>query len=67
MKHVSLTQCSLTHTHTHTYRHMDEEQALELKNSVLDRCVPHGDVYHVYVDRKSPFVRHIYIYIYIHL
>ena len=35
---------------------MDDEQALELENSVLDRCISCGGVVHIYVDRKSTFV-----------
>ena len=30
--------------------------AKEIENSVLERCSPHGDVVHVYIDRRSPFV-----------
>ena len=35
---------------------MDDEMAKEIENSVLERCSPHGDVVHVYIDRRSPFV-----------
>ena len=35
---------------------MEDEQALELANSVLDRCISYGGVVHIYVDRKSTFV-----------
>lgn len=37
-------------------RHMKDEQSKEIEDSVLDRCVPHGGVVHIYVDRRSPFV-----------
>ena len=37
-------------------RYMDDEMAKDIENSVLERCSPHGDVVHVYVDRRSPFV-----------
>ena len=39
-----------------TLRYMDDEMAKEIENSVLERCSPHGDVVHVYIDRRSPFV-----------
>ena len=32
--------------------------AKEIENSVLERCSPHGDVVHVYIDRRSPYVSH---------
>lgn len=38
---------------------MDDEMAKEIENSVLERCSPHGDVVHVYIDRRSPFVSHL--------
>ena len=41
------------------FRHMDDEMAKDIENSVLDRCSPHGDVVHVYIDRRSPFVSHL--------
>ena len=37
-------------------RHMDDEQSLEIENSVLDRCIHHGGVVHIFVDRKSTYV-----------
>ena len=37
-------------------RHMKDEQSKEIEDSVLDRCIPHGGVVHIYVDRRSPFV-----------
>ena len=30
--------------------------AKEIENSVLERCSPHGNVVHVYIDRRSPYV-----------
>lgn len=36
-------------------KRMEDEQALELENSVLDRCISYGGVIHIYVDRKSTF------------
>ena len=35
---------------------MDDEQSLEIENSVLDRCIHHGGVVHIFVDRKSTYV-----------
>ena len=35
---------------------MKDEQSKEIEDSVLDRCVSHGGVIHIYVDRRSPFV-----------
>ena len=37
-------------------RRMDDEQSLEIENSVLDRCIHHGGVVHIFVDRKSTYV-----------
>ena len=37
-------------------RHMTDEQSKEIEDSVLDRCVAHGGVVHIYVDRRSPYV-----------
>ena len=35
---------------------MTDEQSKEIEDSVLDRCVAHGGVVHIYVDRRSPYV-----------
>ena len=37
-------------------RHMKDEQSKEIEDSVLDRCILHGGVVHIFVDRRSPFV-----------
>ena len=42
--------------HLSPCRHMDDEQSLEIENSVLDRCIHHGGVVHIFVDRKSTYV-----------
>ena len=38
------------------HRHMKDEQSKEIEDSVLDRCIAHGGVVHIYVDRRSPYV-----------
>lgn len=45
----------------HVLRHMKDEQSKEIEDSVLDRCIPHGGVVHLYVDRRSPFVSQKYL------
>ena len=36
---------------------MKDEQSREIEDSVLDRCTAHGGVVHIYVDRRSTYVR----------
>lgn len=38
---------------------MKDEQSREIEDSVLDRCSSHGNVVHIYVDRRSPFVSYV--------
>lgn len=51
----SPSQCIRLKNMFEAVKHMKDDQSKEIEDSVLDRCVPHGGVVHIYVDRRSPF------------